>query len=118
MNKIFLMVALTVAASVASDDALAGQVGGPKTHVDIVAAFQTDVYNLKFYGKQIARILVNGDGDSDLDCVVLDGGGHVVDSDTDSTDACVLNWTPAWTGPFTLKIVNHGGANRYVVITN
>lgn len=117
MNKfkgMLIVVALVLCAGVA----VAGQVGGPKTHIDTVAAFQTDVYNLQFWGEKPARILVNGDGDSDLDCIVLDQGGHPVAVDSDNTDACVLNWTPAWTGPFKLKIINHGGANRYVVMTN
>lgn len=114
LSSIMVGVALVLSAGAA----LAGQVGGPKTHVDIVAAFQTDVYDLKFWGEKPARILVNGDGDSDLDCIVLDQGGHPVAVDSDNTDACVLNWTPAWTGMFKLKIVNRGGANRYVVSTN
>lgn len=109
-----LLVAMVLCTGVAA----AGQVGGPKTHIDVVAAFQTDVYKLRFYGEQVARIHVSGDGDSDLDCIVLDQGGHGVAVDTDNTDDCLLVWTPAWTGQFTLKIINHGGANRYVVSTN
>jgi hypothetical protein len=35
-------------------------------------------------------VIVDGDGDTDLDCWIYDSRGALVDSDTDSSDYCVL----------------------------
>lgn len=99
--------------------AFAGQVGGGKTHRDMVLAGKTDVYILAFQGRQNAHVTVRGDGSTDLDCVVYDSGDNIIEHDTDGTDFCVLDWTPAWTGKFKVKIMNLGHvANEYIIETN
>ena len=105
------------------DDASAsttrGRVGGPALHTDRVEAGATDVYKLTFRGDESARVLIKGDGDTDLDCYADDENGNRISSDTDSTDSCVLQWTPAWTGVYAVKIKNYGRVySRYVLMTN
>ena len=97
----------------------AGRVGGPVSKRDTVSANQSDTYNLVFREKEGASVLVNGDGSSDLDCYAYDSGGNEVASDTDSTDTCLLLWTPLWTGKFRIVIRNMGDAdNEYSIRTN
>jgi riboflavin biosynthesis pyrimidine reductase len=89
------------------------------THRDRVLAYDTDVYEIRFTGRQPARIVVDGDGDTDLDCRVFDQAGRLVDADTDFTDYCVLEWVPSRTQRFQLKIQNLGDVyNVYTLRTN
>jgi hypothetical protein len=68
---------------------------------------------------QQAIAIAQGDGDTDIDMKVFDGNGNVVCQDTlnDYTPAC--QWTPAWTGNFTLQLINNGGVySDTVFVTN
>jgi hypothetical protein len=79
----------------------------------------TDVFEMVFEKGSRALILVNGDGSSDIDCHVYDSGGKLITSDTNELDICMLEWTPAWTGKFKLKISNLGSKpNEYQATTN
>jgi hypothetical protein len=96
-----------------------GRVGGPGRKVTSVKARATDTYTITFRGGEQASILVNGDGDTDLDLYVYDENGNLVASDADATDTCLCQWTPRWTGQFTVKVRNRGSVyNRYVLVTN
>lgn len=95
-----------------------GAVDGPARHIDVVGGRQTDQYRVTFRGGEPARVLVSGDGDSDLDLYVLDENGNQICKDDDATDDMVCGWTPKWTGQFMLRVVNRGSANRYVIIHN
>lgn len=102
-----------------SSTAHAGAVDGPQFHIDRVKPQTRDTYRVVFEGEEPAVVRVSGDGSTDLDCYVYDRGGHLIDSDTDSTDECALSWTPAWTGTFSIKIENRGYvSNRYTIRTN
>lgn len=99
--------------------ALGGAVGGPRHSRDTVLGKETDSYVIVFEGKEPANVTVRGDGSTDLDCYVTDSGGHEVVKDDDDTDTCLLQWTPAWTGKFKIRIVNRGSVpNEYRVNTN
>ena len=106
----------------AETDAMApsrGAVNGPKYSSDVVRAKSTDTYNVSFVKGYLAEVALSGDGDTDLDLYVYDSNGNLIASDTDYTDDCYVNWIPAWTGRYTIKVVNRGGvANRYVLVTN
>jgi hypothetical protein len=92
---------------------------GPNYHRDSVLAGHTDVYIIAFNGDEEAQIAVSGDGSTDLDLYVYDENGHLIASDDDNTDECRVSWTPAWTGKFTVKIVNRGNVyNDYLLLTN
>jgi predicted nuclease of predicted toxin-antitoxin system len=76
-------------------------------------------YNQVFEAQHLAMVGVVGDGDGDIDCVVLDAGGNVVTSDSDFQDGCVLSWVPAWTGQFQIIATNNGRvSSAYVIRTN
>lgn len=95
-----------------------GAVGGPKITRTVVNTRAIDNFRVKFRGEEPARIVVSGDGDSDLDLFVYDENGNQVCADTDSTDDMACSFTPAWTGTFTVRVKNLGLANRYVLMTN
>ncbi|PNW47903.1 UNVERIFIED_CONTAM: hypothetical protein BEN50_11565 [Euhalothece sp. KZN 001] len=96
-----------------------GRVGGPARHVDRVLAYTTDQYRIPFRGGRRAAIAVRGDGDTDLDCYVYDENGNLVDSATDYSDTCLLEWYPRWTGSFRLRIKNRGRVyNQYQLLSN
>lgn len=96
-----------------------GAVPGPQYDEDNVSAYGTVRYTIRFRGGEIARVVVSGDGDTDLDLYVYDENGNLITSDTDYTDQCVCTFSPRWTGPFIIKIVNRGRVyNHYVLATN
>src|SRR5437016_4527949 len=117
-------IALLVAALIGSNSgftttARAGRLPGSASHPDRVQALTSDVYHMTFRGNEVARILVDGDHTTDLDLIVCDELGNVVASDMDLTDTCLVEWTPRWTGSFTVKVINRGGIyNDYVLLTN
>jgi hypothetical protein len=85
-----------------------------ETRFDVVSGFGVDEWALNLPAGEYTSIVVDGDGDSDLDAYLFDESGNLVDSDEDFTDYCVLGVIPAWTGRFTLRIVNRGPiANLY-----
>ncbi|MEO5347871.1 MAG: hypothetical protein H7834_16055 [Magnetococcus sp. YQC-9] len=103
----------------AAESGSRGGSAGPVVHVDRVKARSTDTYELKFRGKESARILVKGDGDNDLDCFVYDQNHGLVAQDTDSTDSCLMEWTPKWEGKFYIKVKNNGAVySDYLLMTN
>jgi hypothetical protein len=96
-----------------------GALGGPKRQIEVVRGNTTDVYSVSFVGGQTAVIAVVGDGSTDLDLYVYDEYNNLIRSDTGPTDRCLVSWTPKWTGPFTIKIVNRGTIpNKYSIGTN
>lgn len=97
----------------------AGAVGGPKQTRTRVQPGGTDVFTVAFRAGESARILLSGDGDTDLDLYIFDALGNLISKDDDRTDDCVAQWTPRWTGKFTIKVVNRGAVyNEYTLITN
>lgn len=96
-----------------------GALGGPRSITDRVAANSSDAYNVTFKGGELAVLMVMGDGDTDLDVFVYDSKGNLVASDTDSTDDCVIKWTPRWTDKYRVVIKNKGNVyNLYTIRTN
>ena len=96
-----------------------GAVGGPCRTVQYINGNSIDTYQIYFTAGQLAEILVSGDGDTDLDLYVYDGKGNLIAQDTSYSDDCYVNWVPAWTGRFIVRIVNHGSLyNKYVLVTN
>jgi hypothetical protein len=102
-----------------STTASRGKIGAPIRSVTSVQARSIDSYTIPFEGGRIARIVVDGDNDTDLDCYLYDEYGNAVVRDADYSDTCVLQWTPRWSGDFTLRIRNGGSVyNRYYLLTN
>lgn len=69
---------------------------------------EIDTYTVYLKGGEITRLFVRGDGDGDIDCVILDDDGDVVAADNGSSDVCDIYYAPARTGRFTVAIGNAG----------
>lgn len=114
-----LLLQLISQVEVVANSSHRGNVNGPSRTYEVVKANYTDTYHISFVARNLAEIFVSGDGDTDLDLYVYDSNGNLIASDTDYTDDCYVSWVPAWTGRFTVKIVNRGLVyNRYVMLTN
>ena len=97
--------------------AFAGRVGGGIDRHDTVLGGTTDRYTMSFRGGETARIAAKGDGDIDL--YVYDENGNEIAHDSDDDHVPVAQWTPRWTGRFTVKIVNTESYDvDYELITN
>lgn len=96
-----------------------GVLGGPKCGNGRVYGKDYVNYQLKFWANELAEVIVIGDGDNDLDLYVYDSNGNLIASDTDYSDQCVCRWVPAWTGAFTIRIINRGAVySNYAIATN
>ncbi len=105
--------------AIASPLAEAGRAGGPGTQVDRVQARGTVVYEERFWGGELAQVLVEGDGDTDLDLYIYDEYGNLVASDTDYTDVCLGQWYPPRTGYYRIEVRNLGSVyNEFSIVTN
>ena len=97
----------------------AGAVGGARSGHFSVNAGATDSFTMRFYGGQLASVIVQGDGDTDLDVYVYDAAGNLITKDDDYGDSCVVQWRPYWTGMFRIKVVNRGTVyNNYSIESN
>jgi hypothetical protein len=115
MKKAILAVALILLAGVTLVHA--GGVDGPVAHTDRVQAHTTDVYRVQFEADEMARVGVIGDGDTELVLLVYDARGNLIAQDSGTT--CAVEWTPRWTGSFTIKVRNRGSVcNDYLLLAN
>lgn len=96
-----------------------GFVGGVRRSVIRLQARSVWTWSGTAVSGQPAIAIAQGDGDTDIDMKVFDGSGNLICQDTlnDYTPAC--RWTPAWTGRFTLQLINNGGVySDTVLVTN
>lgn len=108
-----------LARSIPASSGTLGARGGAKYNKSRVEAKDTDRYTMTFVGGEIARVVVSGDGDTDLDLYIYDEDGNLITKDDDYTDDCIVQWTPKWTGKFTISIKNRGTVyNEYEIATN
>jgi hypothetical protein len=111
MFRITMLACVTAAGMAATGlggAARAGAIDGPKVVDMRVPALGTAYYDIVCHGGRLAEVLVDGDGDTDLDLYVYDELGNLVDYDDDLTDTCYGTWVPWRTARFTIKIVNRG----------
>lgn len=96
-----------------------GAVNGPRIGNYVVSGNCYNDFECSFTKGYLAEVGVSGDGDTDLDLYVYDSNGNLIAKDTSYSDDCYVNWVPAWTGRFMIRIVNRGPVyNNYVVATN
>lgn len=96
-----------------------GNINGPSRDYSSVNGNSHLDYSASFVANELAEILVSGDGDTDLDLYVYDSNGNLIAKDIDYSDDCYVRWIPAWTGRYTIRIVNRGPVyNRFVILTN
>ncbi len=101
------------------DEAPRGEVRGPLKSLETILPFGTHNFRMTFQGRQLARVIMDGDSGTDLDLFIYDEFGNLIRSDIGLTDYANLTWVPRFTGPFTVRIVNLGGrSNRYFLINN
>jgi hypothetical protein len=116
----FALAAHSLLPTTMSDTELApGRVGGPGHAVSRVEAYSKMTYDIVFRGGELAQVVVDGAGRTDLDLFVYDENGHLIAFDDDPTDDCVATWTPIWTGRFRIEVRNLGlVSNRFEITTN
>jgi hypothetical protein len=95
-----------------------GATNGPGRIHTVVDTRDRDTYRVAFDAYEPARVLVSGDGSSDLDLYVYDENDHLICKDDDDSDDMVCAWTPIRTAKFKIVIVNRGIANEYTMVTN
>jgi hypothetical protein len=116
MKKVTLTVVAIVALLLATPRAQADPVDGPSCGTWSVNADEEHIYHVSFYGGELGRVRIQGDGDTDLDLYVYDEFGNLIDYDTRYSDYGVVVWEPRWTGSFTIRVVNLGDVyNRYTI---
>jgi hypothetical protein len=80
-----------------------------------VQAFATDSWRVWVVAGYTYAVVVNGDGDTDLDLFVNDVYGSL-GIDDDRTDYCVVRFRARTTGYIDIRVVNLGRVyNRYVI---
>ena len=72
-----------------------------------VAAFSTDAWTL-WATSGSSRVVVDGDGDTDLDCYVYNRFGTLLGADDDSKDYCVVDVYQRTSGNLRIEIRNLG----------
>ena len=103
----------------AAPGATLGSTRGVIEHVDTVRPRAYDDFVISFYAGEVARVAVVGDGNTDVDLFVFDQNGHEIARDDDRSAECVVQFTPRWTGPFRVRVVNNGyTASNYILATN
>jgi hypothetical protein len=80
-----------------------------------VGALCTDTWTSYASRGQMVRVLVNGDGDTDLDVYVYQDG-QLVGYDADDTDYCLVVFRAPRSGRFQVRVVNRGRVwNQYEI---
>ena len=120
MKKFATMLILAVALTLkAIAPTYAGAIGGNRYGEYNIRPFSTHTFQIAFRGGEYARVIVEGDGSTDLDLYIYDQWGNPVDSDVDYTDYCVTQWYVRVAAVYTVKIVNREGyTNSYAIATN
>lgn len=107
MKNVFATIAL-VAMSLVGSTALANPTGGQKVDHDVLRPGASVTYYVNLNANELTAATVIGDGDGDIDCVLFDNNGNIVDSASDVSDSCYLTVMPRWTGLFQLVVKNNG----------
>ena len=84
-----------------------------------LAAGQSDIWQIAFFGESYVELAVLGDSDSGLAVAVTDEAGNPVCADLSAPDQLVCAFVPARNGFFTVTVANTGAmVNSYTLLTN
>lgn len=96
-----------------------GAAGGSQYWESYLPAGRWDRFDITFNGNQYAEVGIAGDGSSELDIEVYDQNGNLICSDYSWGDVAYCDWSPIWTGNFTVAVLNNGSrGNYYWLLTN
>lgn len=73
-------------------------------------------YEWTFAGGESATVYVEGDTNTDLDLFVYDKEGNLIVSDEGDGDMCEVEWTPAETTTYIVRLKNLGDTENYYYI--
>lgn len=109
MKKMIALVSLfSIAIATNTVVAMAAPVAGPIVKVDVVKQHSDMKYVFLPRIKEELTIVIVGNGQSDVDCTLLDNSGNVLVQDVTRADICVLHYTPQKREMLTLSVVNYG----------
>jgi hypothetical protein len=95
---------------------MAGSTAAFAQEIRVLNARSTHTWRAQVFAGVPVGILVNGDGDTDLDLYVRTASGRLIAVDDDYTDTCIVQFVPGYTGTVTIEIVNRGSVwNRYSI---
>ncbi len=86
-----------------------GPVGGPKQASERIEAGALQRFTVDFIGGEPASVYLIGDGDSDLDLLIVDETDTEICAGSRNADRELCRWMPRWTGSFTIYVKNQGG---------
>lgn len=96
-----------------------GSVYGEGSYEDYIGPYASMAYDEGFFGSERAIVTLNGWDDTDLDLYVYDEYGNLICEGASYTSSEYCEWTPRWTGNFTIVVYNNGGIeNSYSLWTN
>ena len=96
-----------------------GSVYGEGSYEDFIGPYDSIAYDEGFFGSEQAIVTLNGWDDTDLDLYVYDEYGNLICEGASYTSSEYCEWTPRWTGNFTIVVYNNGGIeNTYSLWTN
>lgn len=96
-----------------------GSVYGEGSYEDYIGPYASMAYDEGFFGNERAIVTLNGWNDTDLDLYVYDEYGNLICEGISYSSSEYCEWTPRWTGNFTVVVYNNGGfENTYSLWTN
>jgi len=117
MNRIarYILFAALLAV-IAPATVIADPCNGPGESTFRVDSYSNREFEVCFSGAEFGRVVVEGDGDTDLDLYVYDARGRLVSDDTDGTDYCIGTFYTPYTQTYRIKVVNYGGVyNEFTI---
>jgi len=110
-NTIRTIASATLISAVAATSALAGSLTPGTTENHHVDAGGTVSYVEEFHGGALAQVEITGDGASDIDLYIYDKAGMLVARSISYGHVEYVEFTPAATDEFEIRIENFGTSN-------
>jgi hypothetical protein len=116
--KRFALAVGMVALLMAAGQVAASPPNGVGSNTRWVSAYSTVIYYETFYGLEVGRVSVIGDGSTTLDVYVFDDYGRLVANTYGPGDRCLVTFTPSRTSTYRIEVRNRGPvANLFSIRT-